>query len=152
MAHIVGRQQISWKISVEKLFFLHIINSFLIFLQGSYDDDKNNIILCIWCNAIQFTWLKKNIQKQSSSFWKARCALIGQLSSTLWLAEYLKHVTEMPLPYLETHSSYVSIQRFELNLCAKLEYHIKHMRINHRFHPTSQREQNRHFLVNCGTK
>ncbi len=43
---------------------------------------------------------------QSSSFWKAQCALIGQLSSTLWLAEYLKCVTEMirPLPYLETHS------------------------------------------------
>ncbi len=41
---------------------------------------------------------------QSSSFWKARCALIGQLSSALWLAEYLKRVTEMlhPLPYLET--------------------------------------------------
>ncbi len=38
---------------------------------------------------------------QSSSFWKARCALIGQLSSALWLAEYLKRVTEMlhPLPY-----------------------------------------------------
>ncbi len=37
---------------------------------------------------------------QSSSFWEARCALIGQLSSALWLAEYLKHVTEMlrPLP------------------------------------------------------
>ncbi len=26
---------------------------------------------------------------QSSSFWKARCALIGQLSGALWLAEYL---------------------------------------------------------------
>ncbi len=37
---------------------------------------------------------------QSSSFWEARCALIGQLSSALWLAEYLKRVTEMlhPLP------------------------------------------------------
>ncbi len=37
---------------------------------------------------------------QSSSFWEARCALIGQLSSALWLAEYLKCVTEMlrPLP------------------------------------------------------
>ncbi len=43
---------------------------------------------------------------QSSSFWEARRALIGQLSSVLWLAEYLKHVTEMLrlLPYLETHS------------------------------------------------
>ncbi len=47
-------------------------------------------------------------------------------------------------------NSYVSIQRFELNLCAKLEYHIKHMWIKHRFHPTSQK--NCHFLVNCGTK
>ncbi len=32
---------------------------------------------------------------QSSSFWEARRALIGQLSSALWLAEYLKRVTEM---------------------------------------------------------
>ncbi len=40
---------------------------------------------------------------QSSSLWEARCALIGQLSSALWLAEYLKHVTEMlrPLPYFD---------------------------------------------------
>ncbi len=37
---------------------------------------------------------------QSSSFWEARRALIGQLSSVLWLAEYLKRETEMlrPLP------------------------------------------------------
>ncbi len=32
---------------------------------------------------------------QSSSFWEARCALIGQLSSALWLAEYLKRETEI---------------------------------------------------------
>ncbi len=36
---------------------------------------------------------------QSSSFWEARCALIGQLSSALWLAEYLKRETEMLRPY-----------------------------------------------------
>ncbi len=38
-----------------------------------------------------------------SSFWEARCALIGQLSSALWLAEYLKRETEMlrPLPYCD---------------------------------------------------
>ncbi len=37
---------------------------------------------------------------QSSLFWEARGALIGQLSSALWLAEYLKRVMEMwwPLP------------------------------------------------------
>ncbi len=35
---------------------------------------------------------------QSSSFWEARRALIGQLSSALWLAEYLKHETEMLHP------------------------------------------------------
>ncbi len=34
-----------------------------------------------------------------NSFWKAQCALIGQLSSVLWLAKYLKHVTEMLRPY-----------------------------------------------------
>ncbi len=40
---------------------------------------------------------------QSSSFWEARRALIGQLSSALWLAEYLKHETEMlhPSPYCD---------------------------------------------------
>ncbi len=37
---------------------------------------------------------------QSLSFWEVRRALIGQLSSALWLAEYLKRVTELlrPLP------------------------------------------------------
>ncbi len=40
---------------------------------------------------------------QSSSFWKARCALIGQLSSALWLAEYLKHEMDMlhPSPHCD---------------------------------------------------
>ncbi len=37
---------------------------------------------------------------QSSSFWEARRALIGQLSSALWLAEYLKRETEMLRPLL----------------------------------------------------
>ncbi len=43
---------------------------------------------------------------QSSSFWEARCALIGQLSSALWLAEYLKRETEMlrPSPYCDAVS------------------------------------------------
>ncbi len=43
---------------------------------------------------------------QSSSFWEARRALIGQLSSALWLAEYLKRMTEMlrPLPYCDAVS------------------------------------------------
>ncbi len=37
---------------------------------------------------------------QSSLFQKARCTLIDQLSSVLWLVEYLKRVTEIlrPLP------------------------------------------------------
>ncbi len=43
---------------------------------------------------------------QSSTFWEARRALIGQLSSALWLAEYLKRETEMlrPLPYYDAVS------------------------------------------------
>ncbi len=43
---------------------------------------------------------------QSSSFWEARCALIGQLTSALWFAEYLKRETEMlcPLPYCDAVS------------------------------------------------
>ncbi len=40
---------------------------------------------------------------QSSSFWDARCAVIGQLTSALWLAEYLKREMEMlhPLQYCD---------------------------------------------------
>ncbi len=40
---------------------------------------------------------------QSSSFWEARHALIGQLSGALWLAEFLKRETEMlrPSPYCD---------------------------------------------------
>ncbi len=40
---------------------------------------------------------------QSSSFWEARRALIGQLFSVLWFAEYLNRVTEMlrPSPYCD---------------------------------------------------
>ncbi len=94
-------------------------------LKGSYDVAKKNIILCIWCNAM---WLWFKVQKtqyfphtvhhccssmlrlsetrrflQSSSFWEARRALIGQLSSALCLAEYLKRETEMlcPSPYCD---------------------------------------------------
>ncbi len=37
---------------------------------------------------------------QSSSFWEARRALIGQLSSALWLAEYLKCEMEILPPSL----------------------------------------------------
>ncbi len=38
--------------------------------------------------------------------WEARCTLIGQLYSALWLAEYLKRETEMlhPLPYCDAVS------------------------------------------------
>ncbi len=43
---------------------------------------------------------------QSSLFWEARRALIGHLSSALWLVEYLKRVTEMlrPSPYCDAVS------------------------------------------------
>ncbi len=89
-------------------------------LKGSYDVAKKNIILCFWCNAMCL-WssrLKKHIIfhilyiiiahlcpaflklfLQSSSFWEARCALIGQLSGVLCLAKYLKRVTEIICPF-----------------------------------------------------
>ncbi len=35
----------------------------------------------------------------SSSFWDTRLALIGQISSALWLAEYIKRVTEILRPF-----------------------------------------------------
>ncbi len=41
----------------------------------------------------------------------------------------------------------------DLNLTYAQNWSIAlNMRIKHRFHPTSQREQNRHFLVNCDIK
>ncbi len=36
---------------------------------------------------------------ETETFWEVKCALIGQLSGALWLAEYLKHVTEMLHPF-----------------------------------------------------
>ncbi len=52
------------------------------------------------------TFLKCAVFLQSSSFWEARRALIGQLSNAFWLAEYLKLETEMlrPLPYCDAVS------------------------------------------------
>ncbi len=43
---------------------------------------------------------------QSSSFWEARRAVIGQISSALWLDEYLERETEMlrPSPYCDAMS------------------------------------------------
>ncbi len=82
---------------------------------------KITLFLCIWCNVMclrSLRFKKQHLSEtrrflRSSSFLKARCALIGQLSSALWLAEYLKHVTEMlrPLPYLETHSVLMTWRR-----------------------------------------
>ncbi len=94
-----------------------------IYLKESYDVAKENIILCIWCNAmclcsLRFkkhiifhilyiivaplipAFLKRVDFYKAHRSKKARCTLIVQLSSVLWLAEYLKRVTEMlhPLP------------------------------------------------------
>ncbi len=77
----------------------------LLDLKGSYDVAKKNINLCIWCNAmcLHVSGFKKHYfpravhsccfsmlclsethkSLQSSLFGEARCALIGQLSSTL---------------------------------------------------------------------
>ncbi len=43
---------------------------------------------------------------QSSSFWEARRAVIGQISSALWLDEYLEREAEMlrPSPYCDAVS------------------------------------------------
>ncbi len=60
------------------------------------------IIVAPLCPAV----LKRVHFLQSSSFWEARCSLIGQLTSALWLAEYLKHETEIlrALPYCKATS------------------------------------------------
>ncbi len=105
---------------MEKLFVV----SWALDLKGSHDVAKKNIILCIWCNAmclrgLRFkkhiifhipyvivaplcpAFLKRIDLDKAHHSEKMLCALIGQLSSALWLAEYLKRVTEMlhPLPY-----------------------------------------------------
>ncbi len=83
---------------------------------------KKNIVLCIWCNTMCLCGLRlkntlfstyctlllllyvrlseKQRFLQSSSFWEARRALIGQLYGALWLTEYLNHVMEMLRPSL----------------------------------------------------
>ncbi len=45
-------------------------------------------------------------------------------------------------------NSCVSIQRYKLNFCTKLEHCIKHLWIKNRFHPVSWRELNSNFLIN----
>ncbi len=87
------------------------------FLKRSYDVVKNIISLCIWCNAMCFcgSRFKKHIFHilyiivappfwnalivTKLMFWEARCALIGQISSELWLVEHLKRVTEILRPF-----------------------------------------------------
>ncbi len=65
---------------------------------------KKQIIFHIWYIIVVYSSMLRLSEKQrflqSSSFWEARRALIGQLSSALWLAEYLNHVTEMLRPSL----------------------------------------------------
>ncbi len=107
------------------LLFPNICTTANVILKGSYDVAKKYII---WCSAM---FMRFKVQKthyfphtvhcccssmprlsethrflQSSSFWEARRALIGQLSSALWLAEYLKRETEMlrPLSYFDAMS------------------------------------------------
>lgn len=48
----------------------------------------------------------------------------------------------------EVVTSYVSIQICELNVCPKLEYHIKYVQIKQCFQPINQREQNHNLLIN----
>lgn len=50
--------------------------------------------------------------------------------------------------FTEVVYDYVSIKSYKLNSCPKLECRIKHLRIQHCFHPVRWREQNRHFLMN----
>ncbi len=71
-----------------------------------YDVAKNNIILCIWCNAmcLRDSRLKKVIVLRSEVCcdWPTiQCIVIGWI-----LAEYLKPVTEMlrPLPFWDAVS------------------------------------------------
>ncbi len=65
-----------------------------------------NTLFSIYCTLLLLRLSETCGFLQSSSFWEARHALIGQLSGALWLAEYLKHETEMlrPSPYCDAVS------------------------------------------------
>ncbi len=70
---------------------------------------KKHIIFHILYNSVSPlcpAFLKRANFLQISSVWEVRRALIGQLSSALWLAEYLKPETEMlrPLQYCDAVS------------------------------------------------
>ncbi len=93
-------------------FISSLVESARLEMGVAYERDIQNV----WCLGVPRTGLRTTAVHyccssmlrlsetrrflQSSSFWEARCALIGQLSSALWLAEYLKRVMEMlhPLP------------------------------------------------------
>ncbi len=67
---------------------------------------KQNTLFSTYCTLLLLLYAPPSETRrflQSSSFWEVRCALIGQLSSALWLAECLKRETEMlrPSPYCD---------------------------------------------------
>ncbi len=67
---------------------------------------SENTLFSTYCTLLLLRLSETRWFLQCSSFWEGRCALIGQLSSALWLAEYLKRVTEMlrPPPYCDAVS------------------------------------------------
>ncbi len=91
------------------------VQIFKMFLKGSYDVAKKNIILCnVMCLRFKkhifhilyiivaplwSVFMKRVDFLQNLSFWEARRALIGQLSSALWLI-----VVIAPLPYCDAVS------------------------------------------------
>ncbi len=70
---------------------------------------------------------------QSSSFWEARHALIGQLSSALWLAEYLKREMKMlrPSPYCDAVSRRDEIKTIKPNKQQALLFTAQNLRLDH---------------------
>jgi len=83
-------------------------------------------------------------QNEKMCKWKiCRCTIVQ--TNSLWTQCYLE--TADGTSYVAAKQRY-SVQSCKCNLCAKLEYQIKHLRIKYCFHPAKQREQNCHFLIN----
>ncbi len=91
-------------------------------LKGSYDVAKKNIILCILCNAIlvrgskntlfsTYCYFCSSMPGLSETGWfvhvlRSKVCTNWPAISALWLAEYLKRVTEMlhPFPHCDAVS------------------------------------------------
>ncbi len=115
---------------------------------------QKNTLFSTYCTLLLLRLSETRRFLQSSSFWEARCALIGQLSGALWLAEYLKHVTEIlcPLPCCDAVSQCDETKTIkpDFYLCTHLEGQTKYFRFHEETHSVSRtwRQQQQYYSEN----